>query len=78
MKKLLMFKLTLKRDNIPDISVLSVYMYYSVFIADQDLSHVVGDDDEAYDYKFVKWMVKEKVDWVYLLLLPTMYITYLF
>uniref|UniRef100_A0A671V2Y0 Kynurenine--oxoglutarate transaminase 3 n=1 Tax=Sparus aurata TaxID=8175 RepID=A0A671V2Y0_SPAAU len=25
-----------------------------------DLSHVVGDDDEAYDYKFVKWMVKEK------------------
>lgn len=53
-------------------------MYYSVFIADQDLSHVVGDDDEAYDYKFVKWMVKEKVDWVYLLLLPTMYITYLF
>lgn len=20
------------------------------------------DDDEAYDYKFVKWMIKEKVD----------------
>jgi len=31
----------------------------SVFIADQDLSHMA--DDEAYDYKFVKWMIKEKV-----------------
>lgn len=29
-------------------------------VADQDLSHM--DDDEAYDYKFVKWMIKEKVD----------------
>lgn len=33
----------------------------SVFIVDQDLSHI-GDDDEAYDYKFVKWMIKEKVN----------------
>lgn len=31
----------------------------SVFIVDQDLSHIV--DDDAYDYKFVKWMIKEKV-----------------
>lgn len=22
----------------------------------------MSDDDEAYDYKFVKWMIKEKVD----------------
>lgn len=26
---------------------------------DQDLSDV--DDEEAYDYKFVRWMIKEKV-----------------
>ncbi len=26
---------------------------------DQDLSHM--GDDEPYDYKFVKWMIKEKV-----------------
>lgn len=31
----------------------------SLCIADQDLSHIV--EDEAYDYKFVKWMIKEKV-----------------
>lgn len=29
-------------------------------VPDQDLSHT-GEDDEAYDYKFVKWMIKEKV-----------------
>lgn len=33
---------------------------YCVFLTDLDLSHG-GDDDEAYDYKFVKWMIKEKV-----------------
>lgn len=33
---------------------------YCVFLTDLDLSHS-GDDDEAYDYKFVKWMIKEKV-----------------
>lgn len=31
-----------------------------VFSTDLDLSHL-SDDDEAYDYKFVKWMIKEKV-----------------
>lgn len=31
-----------------------------VFSPDLDLSHM-RDDDEAYDYKFVKWMIKEKV-----------------
>lgn len=31
-----------------------------MFIIDQDLSHM--DEDEAYDYKFVKWMIKEKVN----------------
>lgn len=30
-------------------------------VADQDLSHT-GDEDEAYDYRFVKWMIKEKVN----------------
>lgn len=30
------------------------------FSTDLDLSHMSGDD-EAYDYKFVKWMIKEKV-----------------
>lgn len=29
--------------------------------ADQDLPNT-GDEDEAYDYKFVKWMIKEKVN----------------
>uniref|UniRef100_A0A671V2X5 Kynurenine--oxoglutarate transaminase 3 n=1 Tax=Sparus aurata TaxID=8175 RepID=A0A671V2X5_SPAAU len=36
------------------------FMLVDVTSLNQDLSHVVGDDDEAYDYKFVKWMVKEK------------------
>lgn len=41
--------------------ILSVCVFISsVFIVDQDLSHMV--DDEAYDYKFVKWMIKEKVN----------------
>lgn len=31
------------------------------FSTDLDLSHMSDDDDEAYDYKFVKWMIKEKV-----------------
>lgn len=36
---------------------------YCVFLTDLDLSHggEDDDDDEAYDYKFVKWMIKEKV-----------------
>lgn len=34
--------------------------YIFLFIVDQDLSHIT--DDEAYDYKFVKWMIKEKVN----------------
>lgn len=33
-----------------------------MFILDEDLSHISDDDDEAYDYKFVKWMIKEKVN----------------
>lgn len=33
----------------------------SVFFVDQDVS-LIGDDGEAYDYKFVKWMIKEKVN----------------
>lgn len=32
---------------------------YCMFLTDLDLSHM--SDDEAYDYKFVKWMIKEKV-----------------
>jgi len=31
-----------------------------LLLLDQDLSHMV--EDEAYDYKFVKWMIKEKVN----------------
>lgn len=31
-------------------------------ITEEDVSHM-GDDDEAYDYKFVKWMIKEKVNY---------------
>lgn len=35
---------------------------YCAFLTDLDLSHEGDDDDdEAYDYKFVKWMIKEKV-----------------
>ncbi|KAM6962888.1 kynurenine--oxoglutarate transaminase 3-like [Aplochiton taeniatus] len=38
------------------------FMIVDVTPLDQDLSHMGGDeaDDEAYDYKFVKWMIKEK------------------
>lgn len=33
-----------------------------MFLTDLDLAHGgEDDDDEAYDYKFVKWMIKEKV-----------------
>ncbi|CAN9500818.1 unnamed protein product [Ophioblennius macclurei] len=34
------------------------FMLVDVTSLNQDLSHIV--DDEAYDYKFVKWMIKEK------------------
>ncbi|XP_013889190.1 kynurenine--oxoglutarate transaminase 3 [Austrofundulus limnaeus] len=34
------------------------FMLVDVTSLNQDLSHMV--DDEAYDYKFVKWMIKEK------------------
>ncbi|KAM7410563.1 hypothetical protein PAMA_001815 [Pampus argenteus] len=34
------------------------FMLVDVTALNQDLSHMV--DDEAYDYKFVKWMIKEK------------------
>lgn len=47
----------------PRILLLYIQLY-SVFSADQNLSHVLGDDDEAYDYKFVKWMIKEKVEFI--------------
>lgn len=43
-------------------------------VVDQDLSHM--GDDEAYDYKFVKWMIKEKVSSMSSFdLLPTIYST---
>lgn len=32
---------------------------FMLCVVDQDLSHM--GDDEPYDYKFVKWMIKEKV-----------------
>ncbi|XP_076583373.1 kynurenine--oxoglutarate transaminase 3-like [Chaetodon auriga] len=35
------------------------FMLVDVTSLNQDLSHMVGED-EAYDYKFVKWMIKEK------------------
>ncbi|XP_070816732.1 kynurenine--oxoglutarate transaminase 3-like [Chaetodon trifascialis] len=35
------------------------FMLVDVTSLNQDLSHMV-DEDEAYDYKFVKWMIKEK------------------
>lgn len=35
------------------------FMLVDVTPLNQDLSHT-GDEDEAYDYKFVKWMIKEK------------------
>ncbi|KAM9357715.1 kynurenine--oxoglutarate transaminase 3-like isoform 1-T2 [Symphorus nematophorus] len=35
------------------------FMLVDVTPLNQDLSHVI-DDDDAYDYKFVKWMIKEK------------------
>ncbi|XP_039896347.1 kynurenine--oxoglutarate transaminase 3-like isoform X1 [Simochromis diagramma] len=34
------------------------FMLVDVTALNQDLSHM--DEDEAYDYKFVKWMIKEK------------------
>ncbi|XP_026201947.1 kynurenine--oxoglutarate transaminase 3 isoform X1 [Anabas testudineus] len=34
------------------------FMLVDITSLNQDLSHI--DDDEAYDYKFVKWMIKEK------------------
>ncbi|XP_051233064.1 kynurenine--oxoglutarate transaminase 3 [Dicentrarchus labrax] len=34
------------------------FMLVDVTSLNQDLSHIL--DDEAYDYKFVKWMIKEK------------------
>ncbi|CAJ1059756.1 kynurenine--oxoglutarate transaminase 3-like [Xyrichtys novacula] len=34
------------------------FMLVDVTSLNQDLSHM--DDDDAYDYKFVKWMIKEK------------------
>ncbi|KAM7012638.1 kynurenine--oxoglutarate transaminase 3-like [Tautogolabrus adspersus] len=36
------------------------FMLVDVTSLNQDLSHMVDDDDAAYDYKFVKWMIKEK------------------
>lgn len=53
-------------NSINTFSVLTEFLIHNrklkicfTFIVDQDLSHM--DQDEAYDYKFVKWMIKEKV-----------------
>lgn len=54
----LVFLLTIFSFHIGPL-LLNIHLC-SVFIVDQDLSHMV--DDEAYDYKFVKWMIKEKVN----------------
>ncbi|KAE8293795.1 Kynurenine--oxoglutarate transaminase 3 [Larimichthys crocea] len=45
---------------IPVIPEGGYFMLVDITSLNQDLSHMVGDDDEAYDYKFVKWMIKEK------------------
>uniref|UniRef100_A0A671V3V5 Kynurenine--oxoglutarate transaminase 3 n=1 Tax=Sparus aurata TaxID=8175 RepID=A0A671V3V5_SPAAU len=45
---------------VEDVGMTPVIPEGGYFMLVDDLSHVVGDDDEAYDYKFVKWMVKEK------------------
>lgn len=37
---------------------LKALLFYLSCVSDLDLSHM---EDEAYDYKFVKWMIKEKV-----------------
>ncbi|TKS74114.1 Kynurenine--oxoglutarate transaminase 3 [Collichthys lucidus] len=49
---------------IPVIPEGGYFMLVDVTSLNQDLSHMVGDDDEAYDYKFVKWMIKEKVEFI--------------
>lgn len=38
---------------------LFLNVHFLLCVVDQDLSHM--GDDEPYDYKFVKWMIKEKV-----------------
>uniref|UniRef100_A0A7N8X400 Kynurenine--oxoglutarate transaminase 3 n=1 Tax=Mastacembelus armatus TaxID=205130 RepID=A0A7N8X400_9TELE len=43
---------------IPVIPEGGYFMLVDVTSLNQDLSHMT--DDEAYDYKFVKWMIKEK------------------
>lgn len=36
------------------------FMLVDVTSLNQDLSHIPDEEDEAYDYKFVKWMIREK------------------
>uniref|UniRef100_A0A674MED8 Kynurenine--oxoglutarate transaminase 3 n=1 Tax=Takifugu rubripes TaxID=31033 RepID=A0A674MED8_TAKRU len=48
-----------KRDRLAAI-LKDVGMTPVIPEGDVDLSHGGDEDDEAYDYKFVKWMIKEK------------------